>query len=76
MYRCDVCGSVVPANTPANQITAAVREIDYPRRDRAHWQAPKPPATKGKWVDDPGGRGIAIVRELKVCPTCAEHRPP
>lgn len=26
---------------------------------------------KGKWVDDPGGAGTAILREIRACATCA-----
>lgn len=75
MYRCDLCGSVVSANTPCNRITVETREVDYPRRERAHWNAPQPPATKGKWVEDPGGHGTAIVREANACPDCVAAQP-
>jgi hypothetical protein len=55
-------------------------EVDYPRREGAHWHPPKA-GGKGKWVDDPGGHGTAIVRELPACAACAakiaalEHEP-
>jgi hypothetical protein len=76
MFRCDLCGSVVPASTPCNRIPIETREVDYPRRERAHWRPPQPPATKGKFVDDPGGHGTAIVREVNACPDCTATRPP
>jgi hypothetical protein len=76
MYRCDVCDSVVPANTPAERVTVETRVIEHPHRPKAHWQPPRPPATKGKRVDDPGGTGTAIVREAIVCARCAEKPPP
>jgi hypothetical protein len=56
------------------------REVDYPRRERAHWRPPKA-GGKGKWVDDPGGHGVTIVREVRACAACAakiaalEHEP-
>jgi hypothetical protein len=44
---------------------------------------PPKPDVKGKWIDDPGGRGTQIVREVRACPRCAgelrevrEHPPP
>jgi hypothetical protein len=71
MYRCDVCASVSPPAVPSNRIVVETRPIEYPRRAKAHWHPPKPPKP-GTWVDDPGGRGTAIVRELRVCPGCAK----
>jgi hypothetical protein len=81
MYRCEVCDRVVPANTPCNLIVLETRVVEYPKREDAHWQPPDA-GGKGKWIDDPGGRGTQIVRELRACPTCAaanaakEHPPP
>ena len=70
MYRCDVCDRVVPANTPSNRITVETRAVEYPRRASVHW-IPPTDGGKGKWIDDPGGRGTEIVRELRACPACA-----
>ncbi len=74
MYRCDVCDRVVPANTPCNRITIETREVEYPRRDDAHW-VPPDNGGKGKWIDDPGGRGTEIVRKVRACPSCAAEKP-
>ncbi len=70
MYRCDVCGCVAPPRTPCNRITIETRPVEYPSRPKVHWQPPKA-GGQGKWVDDPGGTGTAIVRELRACPDCA-----
>jgi len=81
MYRCDVCDRVVPANTPCTRIVVETRAVEYPEREDAHWTPPSA-GGKGKWIDDPGGSGTEIVRELRVCPDCAaaramkEHPPP
>lgn len=82
MYRCEVCDRVVPPNTPCNRIIIETRAVEYPTRPKVHWVPPKD-GGKGKWVDDPGGHGTAIVRELRACPPCAaeaggakEHPPP
>ena len=34
-----------------------------------HWHPPRA-GGKGKWVDDPGGHGTEIVRELRACESC------
>ncbi|HEY5921627.1 MAG TPA: hypothetical protein VIV11_08145 [Kofleriaceae bacterium] len=70
MFRCDVCGLVTPPRTPCNRIVVETRPIEYPKRDDAHWHPPRA-GGKGKWVDDPGGTGTAIVREVRACPACA-----
>ena len=69
MYRCEVCDRVVPPNTPSNRIILETRAVEYPVRDKVHWHPPKD-GGKGKWVDDPGGRGTEIVREARACPDC------
>jgi hypothetical protein len=69
MYRCDVCARVVPANTPSNLIVVETRVVDHPPREEAHWHPPSR-GGKGKWVDDPGGRGTQIARTRRVCHDC------
>ena len=73
MYRCDVCDSLVPPNTPSITIIVETRPRDYPHRGKAHW-IPPTNGGKGKWIDDPGGAGTEIVRELRVCAACAAAR--
>ena len=75
MYRCDVCDSVAPPNTPCTRIVVETRARQYPHRPRVHWHPPDADG-KGKWVDDPGGTGREIVRELRACPTCAARAAP
>jgi len=45
------------------------RARSYPRRQDAHQK--RTPEGKLIWVDDPGGEGWEIERELRVCPACA-----
>jgi len=58
----------VPAKTPATRVTVETRYRQYPKRPKAH-----PVKRKGKieMVDDPGGEGYEIAREVLACPTCA-----
>ena len=48
MFRCDVCGSVAPPGTPCNRITVETRVVEYPLREKVHWQPPKA-GGQGKW---------------------------
>ena len=70
MYRCEVCDRVAPPSTLCNRIIIETRAVEYPTRPKVHWVPPKD-GGKGKWVDDPGGHGVEIVRELRACPACA-----
>jgi len=70
MFRCEVCDSVAPARTRCHRIVVETRATEYPARPDAHWHPPRA-GGKGKWVDDPGGRGSEIVRELRACELCA-----
>ena len=70
MYRCDICDYVTAPATPLHHITALTRAVEYPLRPKVHWHPPKAGGA-GKWVDDRCGHGTAIVRELRVCPSCA-----
>ena len=75
MYRCEVCGSVTDPGIPANRIVVETRAIAYPHREKVHWHPPKAGGS-GKWVDDKGGTGTAIVREVVACPSCVtQHEP-
>ncbi|MFP4436499.1 MAG: hypothetical protein ACLFVO_04565 [Chloroflexaceae bacterium] len=58
----------MPAKTPATRVTVETRYRQYPQRPKAH-----PVKRKGKieMVDDPGGEGYEIAREVLACPACA-----
>jgi len=72
MYRCEICKTVVPANTPTVHITAETRAVTYPYRAEANRKIRK--GTGKIKPSDPGGRGFEIVRELIACPDCAATR--
>jgi hypothetical protein len=76
MFVCQVCGRVVPPRTPAARVVAHTRPKQYPYRVKAnHFYRP---GTDGKrrerWIDDPGGVGWEIGREVLACPDCAPAR--
>jgi rubredoxin len=69
LYRCQVCGVVVPANAPSHRKVVETRRRRYPFREKAR-QFRKD--GRPKETDDPGG-GFEIVREVLVCPGCFEE---
>ncbi len=77
MFRCQFCRAVVPPRTPSQYVVTQVRLARYPARPRAHRVVH---VERGKrkvaYLDDPGGSGVAIVRELRACQTCAANRRP
>ena len=70
MYRCEVCRSVAGSGTPKLKIVVETRPRDYPPRPKVHF-VPGRAGGQGKWVDDPGGHGNEIVREVTACPACS-----
>jgi len=74
MFRCQNCDTVVPAGTPAHKIVTQTREKEYAQREAA-------PDNRRRFgrrfrrsrIIDPGGHGHEIVREIMVCPECAEQ---
>lgn len=67
-----MCQHVVPAKTPANRVTIETREKKYPHRVHANVVVYlEDGKRKVRKVDDPGGHGREIVREIVVCPTCS-----
>jgi len=71
LYRCHLCGVVVPPNTPAHRKVVETRRREYPFRKDAHLFIKE---GRPKKTDDPGGVGFEIVREVVVCPSCFEER--
>jgi hypothetical protein len=67
VYRCQICGEVVPPNTPALRKVVETRRREYPFRPKAN-QLTKD--GRKQHTDDPGGVGTEIVREILVCPSC------
>ena len=68
MYKCEICQQTVPPRTKAFRIVVETRFKRYPYREEVI-----PAIVKGKFelLDDPGGMGREIVREVLTCPDCA-----
>ena len=69
MFRCQNCNTVVPPNTKATPVVVQRRPQSYEERS-AEVQGRRGRARTR--IIDRGGDGHEIVRELKVCPTCAD----
>jgi hypothetical protein len=75
MFRCQLCGQVVPAGTPSQRLVVKTRQKSYPFRSRVNRLIKLSETGKPKEVftDDPGGTGREIAQELIVCPSCAQN---
>jgi len=77
MFRCQKCGTIVPAGVRATKVVVATRPRVYEprgqdpseRRGRSRFQRGR--RVRKRKPYDKGGQGTEIVRELSVCPTCA-----
>lgn len=82
MFYCESCGRLQAPQTPSTAVPTVTRTVTFAPRSGA---LPGLPQTKGgKRVrtrhaprrDDPGGTGTQIVRQIRVCPVCAQQHPP
>lgn len=80
MYKCQICGVVVPEGIPANHVVLETRKREYPRRTKVFLKKStekkrrrRKPDPDKDYVDDPGGTGFEIVRQAMACKACAEH---
>jgi hypothetical protein len=75
MYRCEICGRVVPLGTPAIRQVVETRDREYPRR-RDDSDVGRKGRKRSSRSGDAGGAGREIVRERLVCGGCAEPEEP
>jgi len=73
MYACELCHSIVLTKTPSTLLTIQTCKRTYPARSKANKLLdPKHPGKHRKiFTDDPGGTGLTILKEIRVCPKCA-----
>ncbi len=67
MYRCEQCKEVVGPGVSMQREVRETRVKLYPVREKANHVMKRGKLT---WVDDAGGEGREIVRELSVCARC------
>ncbi len=67
MYRCEQCQEIVGPRIPQLRAVTETRVRQYPVRVKANHVMKRGKLT---WVDDAGGEGREIVRELVLCARC------
>ena len=76
MFKCELCGKIVPRSVPTQRIVLETRPVSYPERPKANRVKKDGPGVTeidGKFYKkDLGGTGHGIVREALVCPSCAK----
>lgn len=60
-FRCQNCGKALPQYFKGTKVITEIRSVNYP--SRVYHQGRKK-------VEDPGGQGVQIVKELLTCGTC------
>lgn len=60
MFRCNFCNQLSKPGEGATRVVVATRTKTYPAREQAMKQGR---GLHKRWIADPGGEGIEIVRE-------------
>lgn len=61
-YQCQKCKATAPKGTPSVRVVVERRMHEHPFRKEVNRDG----------SNDPGGKGSQIVREMVVCPDCAQ----
>lgn len=69
MYRCQVCGVLVPAGDKALTVVIEKRDKVYPPTPRLEKKGKK----RRERGEFPGGRGWEIAREALACRVCYDR---
>ena len=75
VFKCQLCQTIVPPRIKATRIVVETRVKQYAYRAKANrLRFTSPSGHRATWfVDDPGGTGEEIVREVVACPACAQR---
>lgn len=75
VFRCQFCLRVSPGRTPSTRVVLRSRNKQYPYRPKANTivRPDKNGKPKEYDIDDPGGAGREIEREVIACPECAKR---
>lgn len=71
MFRCYFCNQVTPPKTTRHSVIIEIRNKAYSVRRRAPQKRGFRPRERGETVQDRGGEGREIIREVDACPQCA-----
>lgn len=67
MYICQRCGKVSQSGQTSSLITVEFQRWKFPFREKVHMLRRE---GKTEYRDDPGGEGLQIVKEIRVCSLC------
>jgi hypothetical protein len=81
MYRCEQCERVIAAGIRVNRVTVETREKTYESRGNRERERVRRGGrrvvlgrkARRRQIFDKGGRGNEIVKEISVCPDCAQQ---
>ena len=71
MFRCYFCKQVTPPKTTRHSVIIEIRKKEYSARRRAPQKRGFRPRDRDEAVQDRGGEGREIIREVDACPQCA-----
>lgn len=73
MFRCYFCQQITPPRTTRHSVVIEMREKQYSTRRRESKR--RGFRSRDEDIQDRGGKGIEITREVDACPKCAakEH---
>lgn len=72
MFTCNFCKQTVKAGTACKMVTVARRWFQHPYRQKVNkLLVIEEGRRKKEWIDDPGGEGYQITREVKACMECS-----
>jgi hypothetical protein len=70
MFRCEQCQQMVGPAVKSVRVAVETRVVQHPARKKAFWVKKN---QRWKQVDDPGGAGVQISRELTLCQRCSRQ---
>lgn len=75
MFVCNFCRQVTKPRVKCNKIVFKSVMFNHPHRARVlkRWGVDKQGKKKLEWVDDRGGVGPQVEKEINACPDCAEQ---
>ncbi len=71
MFRCYFCNQITPPKTTRHSVIVEIREKQYSVRRRAPQKRGFRSRDREDPVQDRGGKGCEIIREVDACPACA-----
>ena len=78
MYRCQICNAIVSSGVKCHKIIVATRKKEYPFRPKVNpgyamkqGMVTRSGKTRDR-MDDCGGFGWEIEKEINCCPKCRE----